>query len=95
MTESFQAQVQRVRDEKTLAWKRNGGNDPKDKDMSKEKKAATDEKEDTPAVNFEEVELTRQQQLQIESESLRKVERERAVQGGGVKLLREKVPFIW
>lgn len=68
-----------MREEKTLAWKRNGGNDPKDKDMTKEKKAAADEKEEVPADNIEEVELTRQQQLQIESESLRKVERERAV----------------
>ena len=42
-----------------------------------------------------EVELTRQQELQIEAEATRKVERERAVQGGGVKLLREKLPFIW
>ena len=52
--------MQRVREEKTLAWKRNGGNDPKDKDMTKEKKAATDEKEEVPTETIEEVELTRQ-----------------------------------
>lgn len=46
LKETFQQQAKRIREEKTFAWKKNGGNDPKEKDMSKEKKAAIDEKEE-------------------------------------------------
>jgi hypothetical protein len=82
LVEPFHKQVARLRDEKTAAWRKNGGQDPS-KEQRKEMLAGN------------EVELTRQQELQIEAEATRKVERERAVQGGGVKLLREKLPFIW
>ena len=69
LKESFADQVKRVKEEKMSAWRRNGGTDPhKDK-----------AKVEVPDDKLEEVELTRQQELQIEAEANRKVERERGV----------------
>ena len=42
-----------------------------------------------------ETQITRAQELGVENDVIRKMKRERGVEGGGVKLVREKVPFIW
>lgn len=54
------------------------------------------EKEDQPmkAVDDEPKELTKAQETMIDNEVTRKMRKERVLDGG-IKLVREKVPFIW
>ena len=93
--ENFQTQYDRLKTEKihelqqkTKADQKDGADKLMDQGKDGDGKLDADGESNSHSI-------TRQQEQQIENEVLRKIKRERGVEGGGVKIVREKVPFIW